>query len=110
MRTDNPLKPPRRQFLARCGALRAFAVAAQMKRARIVVLAAAGVLVGLFPAVPAASSADPAVVGQWVPPFSEGGLFDERPPMSRDEAKKLPAAVSIAVSPDGTIMYWNGVE
>ena len=55
-------------------------------------------------------TADPALVGRWSTPFSEGGLFDERPPATRDEAKLLPTAVSLAVSPDGTIIYWNGTE
>jgi len=53
-------------------------------------------------------TADPAVVGLWSKPFSEGSLFDERPPATKDEAKTLPAAVSMAVAPDGTVIYWNG--
>jgi hypothetical protein len=53
---------------------------------------------------------DPAVAGEWSPPFSEDGLFDERAPETKEEGKKLATAVSIAVSPDGRIIYWNGVE
>lgn len=55
-------------------------------------------------------TSDPTVVGLWSAPFSEGGLFDARAPQTKEEGKKLPAAVNIAVSPDGTIIYWNGVE
>jgi len=55
-------------------------------------------------------SADPSISGRWSAPFSEQGLFDERPPATKDEAAMLPAAVSMAMSPDGTVIYWNGVE
>lgn len=55
-------------------------------------------------------AADPALVGQWSRPFSEGGTFDDAAPASREEASQLPAAVSIAVAPDGTVLYWNGME
>lgn len=54
--------------------------------------------------------ADPALVGQWSRPFSEGGKFDDAAPATREEASQLPAAVSIAVAPDGTVLYWNGME
>lgn len=53
---------------------------------------------------------EPSISGTWSPPFSEGGLFDERAPQTKEEGKKLPAAVSIAVLPNGTILYWNGIE
>ena len=55
-------------------------------------------------------SADPSQTGEWLPPFSESGVFDERPAATKDEAARLPTAASIAVSPDGTVMYWNGPE
>ena len=55
-------------------------------------------------------TSDTSLVGEWSAPFSEGGLFDERSPQTKEEGKQLPAAVSMAVSPDGRIIYWNGVE
>lgn len=78
-------------------------------------LVAAALVVGGTIAPAAASHAavlpsKPGVAGSWSAPFSEGGLFDERPPSTKEEAAMLPTAVSIAVSPDGTIIYWNGTE
>lgn len=58
----------------------------------------------------AASASNPGLTGEWSAPFSEGGMFDEGPPSTKEEAAMLPTAVSIAVSPDGTIIYWNGLE
>lgn len=63
-----------------------------------------------FPGHAAEQGSDAALRGQWSAPFSEGGLFDEAAPSSREEAKMLPVPSSIAVSPDGTVMYWNAVE
>lgn len=87
-----------------------------MKKLRIVIsiLTTATIVAGIGAAgaLPSAAlttiNTNPSVVGQWSPPFSEGGLFDSRPPASKEEAKMLPTAVSMAVSPDGTIIYWNG--
>ena len=91
-----------------------------MRHARILtsILLVTAVAAGMV--VPAAAAAplvpfpvdrsDPSVEGQWSTPFSEGGLFDERAPQTKEEGKKLPAAVNIAVSPDGRIIYWNGIE
>ena len=83
-------------------------------------VAAGGVLVALLTGalvfggdssvLAAVHPADPAVFGLWTPPFSEGGVFDDAPPMTKDEAARLPAASSVAVSPDGTVIYWNGFE
>jgi hypothetical protein len=53
---------------------------------------------------------EPSVAGRWLRPFSEGGVFDDAPPATKDEAAKLPTAASVSVSPDGTVMYWNGFE
>ena len=87
-------------------------------RITIAIVTIAVVLAGLAVPAGAASSSqvtakdlsDPAISGEWLPPFSEGGLFDERPPETREESKLLPTAASIAMSPAGTIIYWNGTE
>lgn len=88
-----------------------------MKRIRDVmgIMVAAAMVVTSSPAgadtsLTHSSQRGPAILGQWSAPFSEGGLFNERPPATKEEGKELPAAVNIAVSPDGTIIYWNGVE
>lgn len=87
-----------------------------MNRSRIVVTAVTLSMIGATIVMPAGgafagmpdSMTDPRLAGLWSPPFSEGGLFDERPPADKNEAKMLPTAVSMAVAPDGTIIYWNG--
>lgn len=57
----------------------------------------------------AAAAFDPrASVGEWLPSFSEGGPTFR--PASNEEADRFPTAVSVAVLPDGRILYWNGLE
>lgn len=89
-----------------------------MKRTRPLISLIATVVVGagvISPAEAAVTyeapeSSDLGSVGQWSAPFSEGGVFDESPPETREESKMFPTAASIAMSPDGTIIYWNGTE
>ena len=56
------------------------------------------------------ASADPVLVGQWSAPFAEDPAFDTHRPTTKEEAARIPTAVSMAVSPDGKVIYWNGVE
>jgi hypothetical protein len=67
------------------------------------------VALGQVPA-PAEPPGDPAEVGRWLAPFSEDGAFDEAPPDTEAESALYPTAVSIAVLPNGRILYWNGLE
>ena len=53
---------------------------------------------------------DPAVAGEWLAPFAEDPTFAARPPETKEESKATPTAVSIAVLPDGNLVYWNGLE
>lgn len=78
-----------------------------MMRSRLV---ATGLALSLVFGFSAATADDPASVGEWLPAFSEGGLFDANPPASRAESAILPTAVSAVVLPDGRILYWNGAE
>jgi hypothetical protein len=89
----------------------------EMKNARVAIsiFITTIIAIGVWPAgalttAQVSLSGDPAKAGEWSAPFSEGGLFDSRPPSTQEEAKTLPTAVSMAVSPDGTIIYWNGQE
>lgn len=52
----------------------------------------------------------PSEVGQWLAPFSEGGLFDGAPPATKDESKAIPTAGASVVLRDGRILYWNNLE
>ena len=78
----------------------------------VVVFAAVTAIAGLV--APAGASTmlqtDPAAAGEWSAPFSEDGLFDDAPPATKAESALLPTAVSIAVLPDGNLVYWNGLE
>lgn len=80
-----------------------------MSRARshpvVFTLAFAVALGVLLPA-----SGTPAQVGEWLPPFSEDGAFNDAPPSTLEESARYPTAVSVAVLPDGRIAYWNGVQ
>lgn len=46
--------------------------------------------------------------GEWSKPFSEGG--PDFVPKTDEEAERYPSAVSMAVMPDGRVIYWNGLE
>lgn len=88
-----------------------------MTKTRIIAIATLVLLLASLIVSPGATAAgisqlaeSPPQAGEWSPPFSEGGIFDEAPPTTGDESGKLPTAVSIAVSPDGQIIYWNGTE
>lgn len=48
--------------------------------------------------------------GKWSKPIAEMRLFAKRPPRTIKESKKLPPAVSMAMLPDGRIIYWGGLE
>jgi Domain of unknown function (DUF1929) len=79
------------------------------------VTAATGVVlsVALILAATGASGASKpkaSVVGRWSKPFAELKVFAKRPPKNVKESKKLPPAVSMAMLPDGRIVYWGGLE
>jgi hypothetical protein len=48
--------------------------------------------------------------GKWSKPFAELRVFAKRPPKTIKESKKTPPAVSMAMLPDGRIIYWGGLE
>jgi hypothetical protein len=48
-------------------------------------------------------------LGSFDNPFSENGDFNNAPPNTLEEAGRYPTAVSIAVLPDGKIVYWDGL-
>jgi Domain of unknown function (DUF1929) len=48
--------------------------------------------------------------GDWLKPFAEIPLFAKRPPKTIKESLKIPPAVSMAMLPDGRIVYWGGLE
>lgn len=88
-----------------------------MKRARLFISICTLALIVTSVVAPAAASTsmtsavtDATLAGEWSAPFSENGRFDSRAPQTREESKELPTAVNIAVSPDGTVIYWNGME
>ena len=54
--------------------------------------------------------ADATLQGCWSVPFSPFGEFDTRPPKTVAESAKYPSAASIAVMPDGRIVYFNGLQ
>jgi len=80
---------------------------------RLVALVAAGLLiVSLGTMATASGSADKRAAknGSWGAPFAEVPLFAKRPPKSIKESLKIPPAVSMAMLPDGRIVYWGGLE
>jgi hypothetical protein len=48
--------------------------------------------------------------GKWTKPMAELRIFAKRPPRTVKESTKTPPAVSIAMLPDGRIIYWGGLE
>jgi hypothetical protein len=83
-------------------------------------LAVTGIGVSAGPAALAAPEDDPAVMGAWSAPFEEGG--DETPRCeivsdpddaadpSPERLLCKPTAVTVAVLPDGRVLYGNGLE
>lgn len=57
-----------------------------------------------------AAAPSPAKAGLWSAPFAEKSLFARRPPRTPAESKEIPPAVSMAVLPDGRVIYWGGLE
>jgi hypothetical protein len=78
---------------------------------RIIVPILACLAIGTM-ALPATSSAGnkAAEEGSFGKPFAELSLFAKRPPKSIKESTKIPPAVSMAMLPDGRIVYWGGLE
>lgn len=56
------------------------------------------------------SPASAATVGEFAGIFSESGAFNSAPPLTEDDAAKYPTAVSMAVLPDGNVVFWNGLK
>lgn len=48
--------------------------------------------------------------GVWLPPIAEDALFAKRPPKTPKESMRVPTAVSMAMLPDGRVIYWGGLE
>jgi len=48
--------------------------------------------------------------GKFKPPIAELPLFAKRPPKNTQESLKIPPAVSMAMMPDGRVVYWGGLE
>jgi hypothetical protein len=69
-----------------------------------------GILV--WAAAPATSQGggEPERLGQWSEPFAELDVFAKRPPKDIEESLKIPPAVSMAMLPDGRVIYWGGLE
>lgn len=81
------------------------------RTSRLLVSAVSTLFVALGPvSAPAEPPGDPAEVGRWLAPFSEDGAFDQAPPDTEAESAQYPTAVSIAVLPNGKLLYWNGLE
>jgi hypothetical protein len=78
---------------------------------RVIAVAVACLVVGAV-VHPATSSAggQPGAKGEWEKPFAELALFAKRPPQTIKESQKIPPAVSMAMLPDGRIVYWGGLE
>ena len=51
-----------------------------------------------------------AKTGRWSKPFAELDVFAKRPPQTVKESLKVPPAVSMAVLPDGRVIYFGGLE
>lgn len=70
-------------------------------------LAVALATVASFGVTPGHAATDTGSFGEV---FSENGDFDDAPPNTLEEAGRYPTAVSIAVLPDGKIVYWDGLS
>lgn len=79
---------------------------------RIVAFLTAGLFASIVSAPLTAGPAakKPQSVGRWGRPFAELPRFAKRPPKNIKESLKIPPAVSVAVLPDGRIIYWGGLE
>ncbi len=49
-------------------------------------------------------------LGVWKKPIAEIPKFARRPPRTPKESTKVPPAVSMAMMPDGRVVYWGGLE
>ena len=49
-------------------------------------------------------------MGLWNKPIAELPVFAKRPPKDTKESTKIPPAVSMAMLPDGRVVYWGGLE
>ncbi len=72
-------------------------------------LAALPVVGGPIPPIRARAAATgrPEIVGAWTPPFEEGGAGE---PRCQPETGCKPAAVEMAVLPDGRVFFFDGLE
>ena len=71
---------------------------------------AAGVSSSTAPVVRAESSGSPDQVGQWTPPFEEGGSTPRCTKGADGRILCKPTAVYNGVLKDGRVLYWNGIE
>ncbi len=77
----------------------------------VTVLAGLGLLAPVAAPATAQTAADPAAVGTFSGLFEEGGAERDRCETQEDgNLLCKPAAVSVAVLNDGTLMYFNGIE
>lgn len=81
-------------------------------RRLLVAITAVSLLAGALTGSPATGAArkDPGKLGLWTKPFAELPVFAKRPPKNIKESLKIPPAVSMAMLPDGRIIYWGGLE
>jgi Domain of unknown function (DUF1929) len=92
---------PRRRWCARCGTA----------GVAIVLLAgAAGMSTASAPAVRADTSASPDQVGQWTPPFEEGGATPRCVRGTDGRIACKPDGAYQGVMRDGRLLYWNAIE
>lgn len=80
---------------------------------RIVIVATVLAMTAATAAAPSATGAvgkSPGKKGTFGKPFAEIPLFAKRPPKNVKESLKSPPAVSMAMLPNGKIVYWGGLE
>ncbi|MGH2735707.1 MAG: galactose oxidase-like domain-containing protein [Actinomycetota bacterium] len=80
---------------------------------RVVIAAALAMLTATVAGAPTATGAAGAkaeAVGEWGKPFAELPEFGKRPPNTIEESLEVPPAVSMAMLPDGRVVYWGGLE
>jgi hypothetical protein len=81
-----------------------------MRRWLILVVALALAVPFLGSATAVSKGKNARKLGKWSQPIAELPLFAKRPPRTVKESKKIPPAVSMAMLPNGKIIYWGGLE
>lgn len=76
----------------------------------LVVGLVAGAMVALPLTGPQAARNKDARIGRFLAPIAELAKFAERPPETSKESVQIPPGVSMAMLPDGRVVYWGGLE